>query len=75
MDLKELQKIAKRRAEKSDLNRFDLEDALMDGYLITSDLDLALDDEERKAACKMHLRRMDKILDIFESLIMKEKII
>jgi hypothetical protein len=51
-------------------SRFDLENALMGMYMITTDLDLSLDNEEVKAAMRLHLVRCDNIMDIFETMIM-----
>ena len=74
MKLEEL----KKALEKSDYqtcNRFDLEEALMGMYRIADDLNLALDDEERRAVVKMHLMRTDILFDVFENMILKGKIL
>jgi hypothetical protein len=47
----------------------------MDMYTITTDLDLALDQEEVRAAMRLHLVRCDNIMDIFESMIHEGKIL
>jgi len=63
------------RSEISDATRFDLEEALGDMYQITTDLPLALDEEERRACLQAHCLRVDKLFNLFEDMIMRGKIL
>ena len=73
MKLEEL----KKALDKSDFqtcNRFMLEEALMGMYRIADDLDLALDDVERRAVVKMHLMRTDNLFEVFENMVLSGRI-
>jgi len=64
-----IKSVTQTKNDKKKYSRFDLENALMGMYMITTDLDLALDHEEVKAAMRLHLVRCDNIMDIFETMI------
>lgn len=74
MKVDELKRVLN-KSEKQSCSRFDLEEALMGMYRIADDLNLALDDEERKAVIRMHLLRTDHLFEVFENMIIQEKIL
>ena len=60
---------------KSNYNKFDLEEALLTMYYVSSDLPLVLDQKEREAALELHTLRCDKIFEIFDDMVQKGKIL